>query len=564
MIVFIRRGFFIVRAIPLLLLLCVGSGHAAKTGYHDAIASAHPLATAAGMQVLSEGGNAFDAAVTVASVLAVVEPYGSGIGGGGFWLLHRAADGRQVMLDGRERAPLAANRDMYLDEQGNTVPGLSLNGALSAAIPGQVAAMVHIQQHYGSLPLERLLEPAIRHAERGFAVNDIYRQLASFRLQVLKQYPATSKTFLFNGDVPAAGYLVKQPELAETLRRVARFGRDGFYAGEIADRLVREVRAAGGIWSHRDLEQYRVIERSPLVLRWQGMRIVVPGLPSSGGIVLAQILNSLDQSSWKELAEEAQIHLVVEAMRRAYRDRAEYLGDSDYIDVDVDTLVSAGHAQALTENLDMTTATPSEFLPPISVKHVEGMDTTHYSILDRSGNRVAATLSINYPFGSGYVVPGTGVLLNDEMDDFSVRPGTPNAYGLVGNEANAIAPGKRMLSSMTPTFIESDQRLLIVGTPGGSRIITMVLNAILAFSAGKDAGEVVAKRRYHHQYLPDYIQLEPGALSENTRNQLQLMGHNLKERASAYGNMQVVMHDYQHAETSAASDPRGLGAATTR
>jgi gamma-glutamyltranspeptidase/glutathione hydrolase len=561
---FIRRGFLIVRVMPLLLLLFISSGYAAKTGYHDAIASAHPLATAAGMQVLSEGGNAFDAAVTVAAVLAVLEPYGSGIGGGGFWLLHRAEDGKQIMLDGRERAPLAANRDMYLDEQGNTVPGLSLNGALSAAIPGQVAAMVHIQQHYGSLPLQRLLEPAIRYAEQGFAVNDIFRKLAAFRLQVLKQYPAASKTFLQNGDVPAAGYVVKQPELAQTLRRIARYGRDGFYAGEVAHRLVSEVRAAGGIWSHRDLEQYRVIERSPLELHWQGMRITVPGLPSSGGIVLAQILNMLDHYSWEKLAEKERIHLVVEAMRRAYRDRAEHLGDSDHIDVDTDKLVSAGHAQALIENLDMMTATPSEFLPPVSVKHVEGMDTTHYSILDRSGNRVAATLSINYPFGSGYVVPGTGVLLNDEMDDFSIRPGTPNAYGLVGNEANAIAPGKRMLSSMTPTFIESDQRMLIVGTPGGSRIITMVLNAILGFAAGKDASEIVAMPRYHHQYLPDYIQLEPGALSQKIRNQLQLMGHNLQERASAYGNMQAVMHDYPYGKTTAASDPRGLGAAMTR
>lgn len=548
----------------LLLLLCIGNSHATTAGYHNAIASAHPLATAAGMQILSEGGNAFDAAVTVAAVLAVVEPYGSGIGGGGFWLLHRAADNKQVMLDGRERAPLAARRDMYLDEQGNTIPGLSLNGALSAAIPGQVAAMVHIQQNYGTLPLERLLEPAIRHAEQGFAVNDIYRKLALFRLEVLKQYPAASKTFLVNGEVPGAGYLIKQPELAQTLRRVALHGRDGFYTGEVADRLVREVRADGGIWSHRDLEQYRVIERSPLVLRWQGTRITVPGLPSSGGIVLAQILNMLDQYSWKELAVEQQVHLVVEAMRRAYRDRAEHLGDSDYVDVNTDRLISAGHARTLTESLDMTTATPSEFLPPVPVKYAEGMDTTHYSILDRSGNRVAATLSINYPFGSAYVVPGTGVLLNDEMDDFSIRPGTPNAYGLVGNEANAIAPGKRMLSSMTPTFIESDQRMMIVGTPGGSRIITMVLNAILGFAAGKDASEIVAMPRYHHQYLPDYIQLEPGALSEKIINQLQLMGHNLEERDSTYGNMQVVMHDYQHQLTSAASDPRGLGAATTR
>ena len=551
-------------AVILLLVLPAAGGHASETTCQNAIASAHPLATAAGMDVLSEGGNAFDAAVAVDAVLAVVQPYAAGIGGGGFWLLHRASDNKQVMVDGRERAPLAAGRDMYLDPRGKVIPGLSLNGALSAAIPGQVAALTHINKHYGSLPLQRLLTPAIVYARQGFAIDGVYRNRATMRQQVLQQFSSSASIFLRRGEVPTEGTVIKQPELEETLRRIAQQGHDGFYRGEIAQLLVEGVRAAGGIWSMEDLASYQVVERQPLTLEWEHLRITLASLPSSGGIVIAQILNMLDALDWSERNETQRLHILVEAMRRAYRDRAQYLGDSDYVAVNVDRLISRRYARQLVHDLDMSSATPSEFLAPVSVKPEEGVDTDHYSILDSSCNKVAATTSINYPFGSGFVVPGTGVLLNDEMDDFSIRPATPNAYGLVGNEANAIAPGKRMLSSMSPTFIESRDRMAIVGTPGGSRIITMVLQAIIGFHEGKSASEIVAMPRFHHQYLPDYIQLEPGALGDDIRQKLEAMGHNLKQRDSGYGNMQIVVHDLMRSETSAASDPRGIGTASVQ
>jgi len=540
----------------------ISSSYAGNAPYQNAIASAHPLATEAGMQVLREGGNAFDAAVTVAAVLGVVEPYSSGVGGGGFWLLHRATDGKQLMLDGRERAPLAAHRDMYLDEDGDVVHGLSMNGPLAAGIPGQVAAMVHLQRNYGSLPLAKLLKPAIDLADKGFAVDKAYRRLAAFRLLVLQKYTSSSDVFLENNLVPDQGSLILQQDLANTLRSVARHGRSGFYAGEVAEKLVTGVRHAGGNWSLQDLQQYRVVERKPVIFKWQGMTITSASLPSSGGVVLAQIFNMLSQYDWDEMDDSQQYHLLVEAMRRAYRDRAEYLGDSDQVEIDIDHLIHEEYAKQLVADLNIGKATPSDDLREIPVKSTEGNDTTHYSILDKAGNRVSATLSINYPFGSGFVVPGTGVLLNDEMDDFSILPGEPNAYGLVGADANAIAPGKRMLSSMSPTFVEDGKRMAIIGTPGGSRIITMVLQAILSFNQGEQAGEMVKRPRIHHQYLPDAVQLEPAALNSDLRRELQSMGHDLMELESDYGNMQVIVHDSRQALTQAASDPRGIGAAS--
>ena len=535
------------------------NGWAYAAAYQNAIASAHPLATESGMQVLREGGNAFDAAVNVAAVLAVVEPYSSGIGGGGFWLLHRERDGKRVMLDGRERAPLAAHRDMYLDEDGDVMHGQSMNGPLSAGIPGQVAAMVHLQENYGSLPLARLLQPAIELAEKGFQVDPIFRQSALLRLALLQKHSASSAIFLYKNKVPHLGYRVKQPELASTLRSIAEHGNSGFYAGEVARKLVQGVREAGGNWSMQDLSAYRVIERAPVVFTWQGMTITSASLPSSGGMVLAQIFNMLDQYPLDDLQDDQQNHVLIETMRRAYRDRAEYLGDSDHVAVDVKRLTSTAHTQQLLADFDTQKATPSEDLREVAVKLNEGNDTTHYSILDKSGNRVAATLSINYSFGSGFVVPGTGVLLNDEMDDFSVLPGEPNAYGLVGAEANAIAPGKRMLSSMSPTFVEDNQRVAIIGTPGGSSIITMVLRAILSFHQGAQASEMVSMPRVHHQYLPDVVQLEAGAFTPSMIGRLRAMGHTLEVLESSYGNMQVIVHDHARSITQAASDPRGIG-----
>jgi len=522
----------------------------------DAIASAHPLATEAGLLVLEAGGNAFDAAVAVSAALAVVEPYGSGLGGGGFWLLHRARDGHQVMVDGRERAPRAARADMYLDEQGEVLPGASIDGPLAAGIPGVPAALEHIAGRYGRLPLAISLAPAIILARDGFPVDHAYRRMAGFRRLALQRSEAASAQFLLGGDVPPEGHRLRQPDLAETLLAIAREGARGFYDGEVAARLVAAVRAGGGIWTRQDLRDYRVVERTPIVTRFGDHRLVSANLPSSGGILLAQMLHMLAERPLEGLDEAERVHLLVEIMRRAYADRARYLGDDDYVHVPRALLLSRGYARRRVRQIDPNHATQSAELPDPAP---EGQDTTHFSVLDREGNRVAATLSVNYPFGACFVAAGTGVLLNDEMDDFSAKPGVANAYGLLGSGANAIAPGKRMLSSMSPTFVEGPDRVAILGTPGGSRIITMVLLGLLDAVDGRPVSEWVTRGRFHHQFMPDLIEIEPGALPDDVVQALKLKGHQLRLLEDSYGNMQAISWDLLSGEVTAASDPRGIG-----
>lgn len=523
-----------------------------------AVATAHPLATDAAFEILERGGNAFDAAVAAAGVLAVVEPYSSGLGGGGFWLLYRADDGKTVMLDGRERAPLDAHRDLYLDDDGNVIPDASMNGALAAGIPGTPAALERLALDYGRLPLARSLAPAIRLAREGFTVNEIYRVQATLRLDALKASPAAAAVFLQDGHVPEQGHRIVQPDLAATLERIAEQGARGFYHGPPAARLVEGVRRNGGIWRTEDLEQYRVIEREPVRIRYHGAEIVSAAPPSSGGLVLGIILNQLSHFDLTAMSEAVRVHHVVEAMRRAYRDRAEYMGDPDHVEIPTEQLLSTDYAAA-----HAATIIPDRSTPDAAAINVapQGTDTTHYSILDAEGNRVGATLSINYAFGSGFMVEGTGVLLNDEMDDFVAKPGVPNLYGLVGGDANAVAPGKRMLSSMSPTFVEDGDRLAILGTPGGSRIITMVLLGVFRFLEGASAEEIVRAPRYHHQYLPDEINFEPGALTPHVQQHLQNFGHTLTPNDTPYGNMHVVIRDTRSRTLQAASDPRGAGQA---
>ena len=522
-----------------------------------AVASAHPAATAAGIEILAAGGNAFDAAVAVSAALAVVEPYSSGIGGGGFWLLHIASEDRDVMIDGRERAPLAASRDMYLDEAGSFVPERSLDGPLAAGVPGEPAALAHLANRYGRLPLAASLTPAIVLARDGFEVDAVYRRMATWRLPVLRQSPAAAAQFLIDGEVPEEGAVIRQPDLAESLTQLARYGRDGFYTGPVAQALVEGVRAAGGIWTLGDLASYRVVERAPIVGRYRGWRLVSAAPPSSGGVALVQMLNMLSEFDLAGMQRSERVHLIAETMRRAYRDRALFLGDPDQVEVPVQRLTHPFYAAGLARDIDLDRATPSR---PGLVR-TEGADTTHFATLDLDGNRVAATLSVNYPFGAGFVPPGTGVLLNDEMDDFSALPGAPNAYGLVGGEANAIAPGKRMLSSMSPTFLESDDQVVLLGTPGGSRIITMVLHGILAAMDGGDPADWVAAPRWHHQYLPDQILFEPDALTSSEERALRAKGHDLKAAAGTYGNMQLIQWDKATDRVRAVSDPRGIGSA---
>jgi gamma-glutamyltranspeptidase/glutathione hydrolase len=547
---------------------CIQSLYAAAyavepPGY--AIASAHPLATNAGLEIIAMGGNAFDAAVAVSAVLAVVEPYHSGLGGGGFWLLHEEKRKKNIFIDSREVAPLAAHKDMFLGPDGKPVPGLSLNGALAAGIPGEPAALVYIASHYGRLSLAKSLAPAIRLAEEGFIVDSQFYNSATMadRLQMMQRFPTTAAVFLHEGKPYQIGERFKQPDLAKTLRLLAIKGHDGFYRGKIARQLVEAVRAAGGIWSLDDLANYKIKVRMPLVSTYHNMRIITAPPPSAGGVALITMLNILSAYPLQSLAKVKWVHYLVESMRLAYWQRW-HIGDPDFRPVPVNTLISAKNAKHLREFILKNKATPSASLQGVKIPE-ESYTTTHFSIIDKEGNRVAATLSINFIFGSSFVAAGTGVLLNDEMDDFAIKPGEKNVFGLVGSSQNLIAPGKRPVSSMTPTFIEAPGRLAIIGTPGGSRIPSMILLAALDFENYEGAISMVSTMRFHHQYLPDLLQFEPESFSPQLQQELKEMGYQLMPLKQYYGDIQGITWDKVSNIVTAASDPRniGLGVAIT-
>lgn len=542
----------------LFIAFCSG-GHADSPKV--AIASAHPLATDAGFEIIRKGGNVFDAAVAVSAALAVVEPSGSGLGGGGYWLLHREKDKLDTLIDGREEAPLAAHQNMFLDKDGKLIPKLSLDGALAAAIPGLPAALVHLSEKYGRLPLSENLAPAIRYAQTGFAVGDKHLKLLKFRADVLKKHPQTARIFLTDGELPKAYSILRQADLADTLKRLADSGRAGFYSGDTAGKLVNAVRKADGIWTRQDLDNYQIVERKPVTGDYRGIKITSAAPSSSGGIVLIEALNILSEYDLDNTDAVTRKHLITEAMRRAYHDRALYLGDSDFIDIPVKRLLSKDYAAGLRSSLRADKALPSALLSGDNLPQTEGSHTTHFSIIDEAGNRVAGTLSINFPFGSGFVAEGTGVLLNDEMDDFASSKDAMNGYGLTGGIANAIAPGKRMLSSMTPAFLEDGSRIAVLGTPGGSRITTMVLLAALDFAQGKAPESWVNLPRFHHQFIPDVLEYEQGALTDAELTGLAARGHQTKAARYRYGDMQAVMLDKATHALSAASDRRGEGRA---
>jgi gamma-glutamyltranspeptidase/glutathione hydrolase len=549
-----------------LTILALSACSPAESKHTGAVASAHPLATQAGIDILNAGGNAFDAAIATAAVLAVVEPYSAGMGGGGFWLLHNSESNSDVFVDAREKAPLKAHRDMYLDKEGNVIPKLSIDGPMAAAIPGQAAAFDHLAKKYGKLPLSQTLADSIRIAKNGFPVDEKYRKLAAYRATALHKYPAAAAVFL-NGKktLPELGDTIIQSNLSNTLQAIADSGFDGFYKGDVAKKMVADVAQAGGIWTLEDLAKYNIIEREPIIANYQGYKIVSAPPPSSGGIAIAQMLsmlNSLEPKlDWRSLNEADQTHLISETMRRAYFDRAHYLGDPDFVNVPQEKLLDPEYNAKLASTINMKKATDSKSLGS-QVQILEGFHTTHLSILDKHGNRVSATLSVNLPFGSAFMSEATGVLMNNEMDDFSSKPGTPNAYGLVGNEANAIAPEKRPLSSMTPSYVESENSLAILGTPGGSRIITMVFLGMLEHIQDKPVVDWVSRPRFHHQYLPDVIQHEPNTFSEKIKKELIAKGHTLKDVARSYGNMHAILLDKNTNTVTAASDPRGVGKST--
>lgn len=563
--IIIRRARF--GLVPITLALVIITGAEARDPTlprQAAVASAHPLATDAGLEILDQGGNAFDAAIAIAAALGVVEPQSSGFGGGGFWLVHREADDYEVMIDGREAAPAAADQDMFLDPQRKPDRNASISGPRAAGIPGMPAALGHLNANFGKLTLAQCLAPAIRLAREGFPVSPELSRTIGFVAERLRNDPGGRAIFLVDDAPPAAGALLRQPALATTLERLAQRGIDEFYHGSIASAQVAAVRAAGGIWTEEDLARYEVRLSSPIVGTYRGVRISSAAPPSSGGIVLMEVLNILDHFELDKVDATTRRHLILEALRRGYRDRAEFLGDAEFADVPTARLLDAGHAASLAQSIDPRRATASTALVPAGKPaRTEGSDTTHYSVLDREGNRVAGTVSINIPFGAGFVVPETGIVLNDHMDDFASSPLVPNAWGLVGVTANAIAPGKRPLSSMSPTFVETDDRVGILGTPGGSRIISMVLLGVLDFAAGNGPESWAAVKRFHHQYLPDRVQVEPGAFTAAELDALRALGHAVEETRT-YGDMHAIEWNKNNGEVSAASDPRGEGRALTR
>lgn len=529
-----------------------------------AIASAHQLATDAGMETLRQGGNAFDAAVTVSSVLSVVEPISSGLGGGGFFLLHDAKTGRDVFVDARETAPAAATTAQYLDAQGKPDRDRATNGPWSAGIPGLPAALVHLATQYGRLPLKTSLAPAIRIARDGFPVYGRFAKGYAARHEVMERYKGTRAVFLAAGHAPQEGELFRQPDLARTLETLADKGFDGFYRGPVAKKLLAGVNAEGGKWTADELAAYRVKERAPLSFGYDGWKIVTAPPPSSGGVALAEMLQILEPWDLQKKPQAQRVHLIVEAMRRAFRDRTFYLGDPDFVKIPMRTLMDPDYAAGLRATIHPDKATPSELLSGQPTP-LEDDETTHFSILDAEGNRVAATQTVNLLFGSGLIAPGTGVLLNDEMDDFALVPGVPNAFGVMGYEANAPRPGKRMLSSMTPTFMESKDRVAVLGTPGGSRIITMVLLGVLGYADGLDAQQVAALPRYHHQWLPDVIDTERDALPDDVIAALRAMGHVVvtpkdaaggQRSSDTWGNLQTVEWNLRDNTLHGGTDPR--------
>ncbi|MEO8001016.1 MAG: gamma-glutamyltransferase [Arenimonas sp.] len=521
-----------------------------------AISSAHFLATQAGHEILAKGGNAFDAAIAVSSVLSVVEPVSSGIGGGGFFLLHDAKTGRDVMIDARETAPASATPAAYLDANGELDRDKAENGPMSAGIPGLPAGLVHLSKRYGRLPLSISLAPAIRIARTGF---DIYPRIAlqyADRKDVMARYDGSRKVFLADGGGLELGKKLLQPDLAHTLELLAAKGNEGFYRGETAQKILADVKKYGGNWSAADLTGYTIKERAPIRFKYRDWDIVTAPPPSSGGVVLAEILQMLEGWDIGKLDEAHRVHIVTEALRRAYRDRTLYLGDPDFVKMPIARLTSDDYAAGLRASILPDKATPSSMLPGANPP-LEGVNTTHFSIIDGDGNMVAATQTVNLSFGSGMVVDGAGFLLNDEMDDFALRPGTPNAFGVLGYDANAVAPGRRMLSSMTPSFMIGKDKISVLGGKGGSRIITMVLLGMLGIEQGLSSEQIVALPRFHHQYLPDEIFTEPNALMPETLKTLEAMGHKVTVSPTKWTTlMHSVDWDVRSNKLNGGADPR--------
>jgi gamma-glutamyltranspeptidase/glutathione hydrolase len=516
----------------LLLALPAGS-HAASlapvAAEHGMVVTAQHLATQVGVDVLKRGGNAVDAAVAVGYALAVVYPAAGNLGGGGFMTL-QMADGRKTFLDFREKAPLAASANMYLDKDGNVVKGLSTYGHLAVGVPGSVSGLEFAREKYGTQTRATLLKPAVQLAQRGFTLTQGDLDILQTATEAFRKDPSTAAIFLNHGQPFKVGDKLVQKDLAKTLQTISQRGTDGFYKGPVAAAIAQSSKQGGGLITQTDLMQYRTRELAPIECDYRGYHVVSAPPPSSGGVVICEMLNILEGYPLKDLGfRSAQsVHYQIEAMRHAYVDRNSYLGDPDFVSNPIARLTDKAYAAQIRAVIDPNQASVSKDLKPGVAPH-EGTNTTHYSIADRWGNAVAVTYTLNDWFGAKVTAAGTGVLLNNEMDDFTVKAGVPNLYGLVQGEANAIAPGKRPLSSMSPTILSKDgQPVMVIGTPGGSRIITAVLLTLLnTIDYGMTLQEAVDAPRFHQQWLPDVTSVENFALSPDTRKLLEASGQKL-------------------------------------
>ncbi len=548
----------------LALFSCVSLTHAQAgwpKGYDKGIVtSATWQSSQVGVDIMKKGGNAVDAAIAVKFALAVTFPAAGNIGGGGFMVV-REPDGKVATLDFREMAPAASTETMFLDSDGNVIGGLSLSGHLASGVPGSVDGMVQAWERYGSLPWADLIEPAVKMAREGFEIgwqeaNSLNRNRSRF-----EAFPGSARSFTKENDGQwSEGDMLIQSDLATTLERIAAHGRDGFYAGRTAELIVEEMQRGGGIITLQDLQNYRTVWRDPLVLNYRDYKLITMGPPSSGGVAMGQILGMIERFDLAELGfnSAASIHLIAEAMRRAYADRAEHLGDPDYFDVPVNGLIDPGYLAQLMSSFNPDKITPSSEVSHGSPAPNESEETTHFSIVDSDGMAVSITTTLNGGYGSWVTVEGAGFLLNNEMDDFSIKPGTPNMFGLLGGKANAIEPGKRMLSSMTPTIVEQNGELrMVIGTPGGSQIITTVLQNFLNMAVhGMNAQQAVAAPRFHHQWQPDQILVDPFALSKDTTTKLEQKGHTIVVRTSYSGRSDNIFID-ANGKRWGGADPRG-------
>ena len=510
------------------------------------VVSSDLIASRVGAQILADGGNAVDAAVATGFALAVTYPQAGNIGGGGFMLLHLAKDARDIAIDYRETAPKAATRDIFLDAAGNVVEGRSQLTHLASGTPGTVAGLLHAQERYGRLTRKKVMAPAIALAEKGFPVGYAMSELLSgqWGKRLLGNPAAKAYFFKPDGSAYQPGEILRQRDLAWTLRQIAERGVEGFYQGPVADRLVDEMKRGDGLITHEDLSGYKAIERTPVRGRFHGVEIVSMPPPSSGGVHLVQMLNALDGFPLAGMGHNsaAYIHTLAETMKRAYADRSKHLGDPDFFNVPVEGLTSPAYAKKIRDAIDTSRATPSEKVAPATDFPRESTQTTHFTVMDREGNVVSNTYTLNYSFGNGIAVPGAGFFLNNEMDDFAVKAGVANAFGLVGDAANAVGAQKRPLSSMTPTLVFKDGKpWLATGAPGGSRIITVVMQIILNTTVfGMNVADATAQPRIHHQWLPDELYLEPG-ISADTVRILKDMGQHPVEGGLLLGNSQSIM-----------------------